>query len=102
MLASNANGPVSVQARITRSWASWWRSNENDGLTPIEKYSLPTPRTKPVISRPPVMQSIIACSSASVSGCSRRQNALPRMAILTSRVRRASADAITTGDGISP
>jgi hypothetical protein len=60
------------------------------------------PRTMPVISRPPVMQSSMACSSASVSGCSRRQNALPRIAILAFLVRRESAAAITTGEGISP
>ena len=60
------------------------------------------PRTMPLISRPPVMQSIIACSSASVSGCARMPKALPRMAIRAFEVRRASADAITTGDGISP
>ena len=60
------------------------------------------PRTKPEISRPSVMQSIIACSSASVSGCSRRQKALPRMAIFALEVRRARAAAITTGEGISP
>jgi hypothetical protein len=71
-------------------------------LVPKEKYSEPTPRTNPLISRPPVMTSSIACSSAKVSGCSRRQNAFPRMAMRQSRVRRASADAITTGDGISP
>ena len=56
----------------------------------------------PVMSRPPVMTSSIACSSASVSGCSRRQKALPRMAIFASFVRRDSAAAITTGEGISP
>ena len=60
------------------------------------------PRTMPLISRPPVMQSIMACSSASVSGWSRRPKALPRTAIFAVFVRRASAEAGTIGDGIRP
>jgi hypothetical protein len=77
-------------------------ASEWTGLVPNEKYSDPTPRTKPVMSRPPVMTSIIACSSASVSGFSRRQKAFPRIAMRLSRVRRASAEAVTTGEGIRP
>ena len=46
------------------------------------------PRTKPEINRPPVMLSIMACSSASVSGWVRSGMALPRIAILARLVRR--------------
>jgi hypothetical protein len=53
------------------------------------------------MSRPPVITSIMACSSASVSGFSRRQKALPRMA-MRPLVRRDRAEAMTTGEGISP
>ena len=60
------------------------------------------PRTNALISRPPLMLSIIACSSAIDTGFSRRSAAEPRIAILTRLVERASADAITIGDGISP
>ena len=80
-----------------RSWCA-----ENAGFVPVEKYSAPMPRTMPVISRPPVMQSIMACSSAMFSGCWRRQKALPRIAILVFLVRRDSAAAVTTGEGIRP
>ena len=48
------------------------------------------------------MLSIIECSSAIVSGWSRSGIALPRIAILAFVVRRASAEAITIGDGIIP
>lgn len=60
------------------------------------------PRTKPEISRPPVMLSIIEYSSATVSGLVRSGSALPRIAIFAFEVRRASAEAVTIGDGISP
>jgi hypothetical protein len=39
------------------------------------------------------MTSIIACSSATVSGCERSGSALPRMQIFTRFVRRAIAEA---------
>ena len=65
-------------------------------------YSAPMPRTKPLIKRPPVITSIMACSSATVMGCSRKGKALPKMAILTFLVRRAKAEAMTTGEGIRP
>ena len=87
---------------MMRSWASWKRSWLEVGSTPKTWYSAPMPRTKPVISRPRVSVSIIACSSASVSGCWRSGSALPRMQILTRWVRRASDDAMTIGDGIMP
>ena len=48
------------------------------------------------------MVSIMACSSARVSGFSRSGMALPRMAIVTRSVRRARAEAVTMGDGIMP
>jgi len=72
------------------------------GLAPVEKYSAPMPRTMPLMSRPPVMQSIMACSSAIFSGCWRRQNALPRIAIFAWVTRRDSAAAVTIGEGIRP
>jgi hypothetical protein len=60
------------------------------------------PRTKPLIKRPPLITSIIACSSATVSGWERRGKALPRMAILTRFVFLARAEAVTIGEGIRP
>ena len=48
-----------ARARSTRSTirscASWKRSCEKVGLTPKVWYSAPMPRTKPLISRPPLM-----------------------------------------------
>ena len=60
------------------------------------------PQPRPRIRRPPLITSIIACSSATVSGCERNGRALPKMAIFTRLVFRANAEAVTTGDGIRP
>jgi hypothetical protein len=60
------------------------------------------PRTKPLIRRPPLMTSIIACSSATVSGWERNGSALPSIAIRTFLVRLANAAAVTIGEGIRP
>src|SRR3954464_9852839 len=75
-----------------RSCASWKRSCEKVGLTPKVWYSAPIPRTKPVIRRPPLMTSIIACSSATISGCERSGSAPPRNPKRARLRRRAAGD----------
>ena len=60
------------------------------------------PRTKPLMRRPPLITSIMACSSATMIGWLRSGSALPRIAMRIFEVRRTSADAVTIGEGISP
>ena len=64
--------------------------------------SIGVPTGKPAISRPPEMQSIIANSSATRVGGLYSASELPITQIAVSVVRRASAEAIRLGDGISP
>ena len=59
------------------------------------------PRTKPLMMRPPETTSSRATSSATRSGWSRSEIALPRIAILQV-VRGTSSAAITFGDGMFP
>ena len=65
-------------------------------------YSVPRPRTKPAMKRPAVRLSIIANSSAMVSGSLMIGSARPSTQIFAVLVRRASAPASTLGAGIMP
>ena len=63
-LPCHSNGPGSVQALMITSCASQKRSRAVTGLIPYEWYSIPVPRTKPEMIRPPDITSSIAMSSA--------------------------------------
>ena len=73
-----------------RSCASSKRSRLWTGLTLLARLSTPPPRTKPEISRPREMQSIIASSSASRKGLSTTGNGFPSMRMRLRRVIFAS------------
>ena len=85
-----------------RSCASRKRSRLVAGFIVKLWYSGPMPRTKPQMTLPPLMTSIIATSSATRSGWSRSGVALPRMAIFALCVRATRYEAMTSGEGMRP
>jgi len=66
------------------------------------KYSGPPPITMPAMSRPLLITSSMANSSATRSGGLYSGKALPTTAIFACFVRCVNAPAITFGDGINP
>ena len=97
----HSNGPGRVQASTMRSCASWNRLRDWVGSSWNVWYSAPMPRTKPEMTRPPEMTSSMAISSATRSGWSRSEIALPRTAIFP-LVCGTSAAATTSGAGMRP
>ena len=87
---------------MIRSCASQKRSRECAGLARSEWYSMPVPRTKPEMMRPPEITSSIATDSATRSGFSCSGSALPMMPTRIFSVRATMCEAITFGSGIVP
>ena len=69
---------------------------------PVEWYSLPMPRTKPVMIRPRDRLSSMANSSAMLTGLFTSGSARPMMAILALVVRAIRFAAMMFGAGIRP
>jgi hypothetical protein len=81
-----------------KSWASWKRSQLKGDWALWATLSRPVPRTQPVTSRPWLIMSMIANSSASQSGSSQIGSTLPRITIFARCVIRAriAASTLTT------
>ena len=73
----------------SRSWPSWKRSRLYAGFALTAKVSWPAPRTMPDTSRPLLIMSIIAISSANASGLSYIGSGLPSCTIFAFSVTAA-------------
>ena len=84
------------------SCASWKRSCDQYGLMPVAWYSLPMPRTKPVMMRPFDRLSSIANSPAMLTGLFTSGRARPTIATLALLARAIRLAAIRLGAGTMP
>src|SRR5579875_3463407 len=101
-LPSQSKGSSSVQAFTMKSHASSNLARDSPGLILYAKYSEGMPRTKPHITLPPLITSIIAISSATRRGWPRSGIAFPKIASFAFIVIPAMIAAIRLGEGIRP
>ena len=98
-----AKGSRSVQALMTRSWASLYFSRSVTGTSPYPNtVSWEVPRGNPATNLPPLSTSSMANSSATLTGGLYSARLLPNTMMAALEVRRVIAEAIRFGDGIKP